>query len=318
MIIATALTELAEKKEKARNEVKKGNENKESKESNKSKEGAESKESDQNSSTPHLETVICGRNRLENGSMQAWAGAFAANTKVRTVRLPQNGIRPAGLATLIGDGLAKTEELHLLDLQDNTMTSEGARALAASLPAWRQLKELGVGDCLLGPRGSEWVVKALARGDNRALEVLRLQYNEMRAKGVKDLADAMDRIPRLRRVELNGNQFDEEDEGAEELRLSLGKRKEAGIDGVQEKGENDWGLDDLDDLEEPDEDEEDDDEGADSEAESEEDIKKDDINMTDKIKKDLKTTDEAENENVAEEQDKKVDELADQLGKTGL
>ena len=257
--------------------------------------------------------------------MNAWAAAFAANDQVRTVRLPQNGIRPVGLATLISNGLAKTKQLVHLDVQDNTMTSEGARALAASLPEWRKLKELGVGDCLLGARGSEWVVKALARGENEMLEVLRLQYNEVRAKGVRDLADALAKVPRLRRVELNGNQFDEEDDGLDDLRVGLEGRKEAAGDGAGADVEDYWGLDDLDDLEEPDD--EDEDEGdvdEDQKEEKEEDDvgkkegEKDDVDLADRIDKDLKATDEAEEQNVVQKQDKSVDDLADKLGKTGI
>ena len=313
-MIATALTELAEKKKKKG----KNAENKD-----------ESKKQNENvttpSSYPPLETIICGRNRLENGSMAAWAAALTANDQVCTVRLPQNGIRPVGLATLIRDGLAKTKQLTSLDLQDNTMTSQGARALAASLPEWRKLKELGVGDCLLGPRGSEWVVKALGKGENEMLEVLRLQYNEVRAKAVKDLADALAKTPRLRRVELNGNQFDEEDEGLEDLRLGLAGRKEEKEkegEGDPGTGEDYWGLDDLDDLEEPDDEEDeeaDEDEDEDEEEEvKEEEKKKDDVDLADRIEKDLKTTDEAEEQNVGQKKDKSVDDLADKLGRTGL
>ena len=329
VIIATALTELAEKKKKKKKE--------ENKKSTKDVDEGQAKAKDDDTSTitsassslhPPLETIICGRNRLENGSMKAWAAAFAANDQVRTVRLPQNGIRPAGLAALIHDGLAKVKQLTLLDLQDNTMTSEGARALAASLPGWRNLEELGVGDCLLGARGSEWVVKALEKGENEMLEVLRLQYNEVRAKGVRDLADAFSKVPKLRRVELNGNQFDEEDEGLEELRIALDGRKEKAGDGSGDVGEEYWGLDDLDDLEEPDDEDEDGDEGSAKEDEeedaeevkneSEKEVKKNTVDLADRIDKDLKTTDEAEEQNVAQKQDKSVDDLADRLSKTGL
>ena len=309
-MIATALTELAEKK--------KNNTNNSKKEESKTENGNVTS----TSSYPPLETIICGRNRLENGSMKAWAAALTANDQVSTVRLPQNGIRPVGLATLIRDGLANSKELTLLDLQDNTMTSHGARALANSLPEWRKLKELGVGDCLLGPRGSEWVVRALGRGQNEMLEVLRLQYNEVRANAVKDLADALVKTPRLRRVELNGNQFDEEDDGLEDLRVGLAGRKDKFDNGEAAAAEDYWGLDDLDDLEEPD-DEEDEEasEDEDEEQEEEEKVKEDktdDVDLADKIGKDLKTTDEAEEQNVGQKEDKSVDDLADKLGKTGL
>ena len=44
----------------------------------------------------NLRVVICGRNRLENGSAPAWAAAFAAHGGLEEVRMPQNGIRMRG------------------------------------------------------------------------------------------------------------------------------------------------------------------------------------------------------------------------------
>ena len=60
VLVADALTALAAKKEAARKEGK---------------------------HVPDLELVICGRNRLENGSMAAWAKAYAANTGVKTIKM---------------------------------------------------------------------------------------------------------------------------------------------------------------------------------------------------------------------------------------
>ena len=72
-LVADALAELAEKKAQAR------------------KDGQEN--------VPDLETVVCGRNRLETGSMSAWVKAFRANKGVKTVKMVQNGIRQEGIAT---------------------------------------------------------------------------------------------------------------------------------------------------------------------------------------------------------------------------
>ena len=55
-LVAEALAQLAEKKAQARKEGK---------------------------DVPDLETVVCGRNRLETGSMAAWVKAYQANDKVK-------------------------------------------------------------------------------------------------------------------------------------------------------------------------------------------------------------------------------------------
>jgi Ran GTPase-activating protein 1 len=156
VLIADALTTLAEKKEAAK------------------KEGKE---------VPDLETVICGRNRLENGSMAAWAKAYAAHKNVKQVKMVQNGINKDGITHLITHGFSHTTTIEILDLQDNTFTAMGAKALSNVVGKWTAIKELGVGDCLLSGRGGIALASALKQGKNTKLEILRLQYNDINAKG---------------------------------------------------------------------------------------------------------------------------------------
>ncbi|KAF2201131.1 RNI-like protein [Delitschia confertaspora ATCC 74209] len=282
VLVADALTSLAEKKEAAR------------------KEGKE---------VPDLETIICGRNRLENGSMAAWAKVYASHHGMREVKMVQNGIRQEGITHLLTQGLAHSSKLSVLDLQDNTFTATGARALSDVVGGWRELKELGVGDCLLGGRGGVALASALQKGNNSQLEILRLQYNEITAKGVKGLADAQDKLPALRRIELNGNRFDEEDENITKLREVLDERKEK-AGGVGEDDEEYWGVDELDELEEESEDEEDDDVPTEDEEEG--------VEVEEKAARAIAADQQAEDEIVPQEKDKKVDELADILSKTEI
>lgn len=281
--IADALTTLAERKAEARNE------------------GRE---------VPDLETVICGRNRLESGSMAAWARAYQAHKKVKMVKMVQNGIRQDGISLLLREGLKGCEELEVLDLQDNTFTITGATALSEVVGGWRQLRELGVGDSLLGARGTVALAEALGKGGNRKLEVLRLQYNEIDARGVQGLLRAANgSLDKLRRVELNGNKFSEDDEGVEGLRLLLEERKEdAGEDATGE-----WGLDELSDLEEDSDEEDEVDEDSEVEEEREEEVEKEASREAV-----LKDADREEDSKVSQRKDDDVDDLADALGKTGI
>ena len=255
---------------------------------------------------PDLETVVCGRNRLETGSMAAWVKAYQANDKVKTVKMVQNGIRQEGIAMLLQHGLSTCAQLETLDLQDNTFTALAANTLANVLPTWTELRDLGVGDCLLGARGGRMVGEALAKGGNKKLEVLRLQYNEIDSTGIKAIADADSGsgLPRLRRVELNGNKFSEEDPNIERLQVVLSKRKEEHADeypGVDEDDEDAWGVDELDELDDEDEDED---------AEQDE--------VEDQEERVVRDADLAEDEPVAQVKDIEVDELANALGKTEL
>ena len=291
VLIADALTTLAARKEEAR------------------KEGRD---------VPALETVVCGRNRLESGSMAAWAKAFRAHRGVRIVKMVQNGIRQEGISVLLREGLKECSGLRVLDLQDNTFTLVGTNALTEVVTGWRELTELGVGDCLLGAKGTVLLAEALGKGANPALQVLRAQYNDIDSRALATLLAAAHKgLEALRRLELNGNRFSEDDIGVSGLRELLeGRRSHAEGDvGEDEDGEGEggeWGLDSLSDLEDDDlsEDEEEGDPAA-KEEESEEEIERDG-----KAEKILADADREEDSKVAQKKDADVDALADELGKT--
>ena len=250
-----------------------------------------------------LETIICGRNRLENGSMAAWAKVYSLHTGVREVKMVQNGIRPEGIAVLLREGLRHCSGLQILDLQDNTFTLPGSQALIEVLPGWKHIQELGVGECLLSTRGGVLLGEHLAKGSNQTIETLRLQYNDIDASGLKEFGNAIkNALPALKRIELNGNKLSEDDPNLETIRELLDTRKEKAGGHTTE---NEWGIDSLSDLEEESEDEED--ESGEDEEESEE--------KADRV---LEEADQAEAEPVAQDPDKDVDDLAKQLGKTEL
>ena len=282
-LVAGALTALAERKEEARKSGK---------------------------AVPDLETVICGRNRLESGSMSAWAKAYRAHRKVKMVKMVQNGIRQDGTSLLLTEGLVWCGELEVLDLQDNTFTITGARALSQVVEGWKRIKELGIGDSLLGGRGAVLLAEALGKGNNGLLEILRLQYNEIDSKGVKALlVAATDKLVKLRRVELNGNKFSEDDGPVEGLRMLLEERK-----GKASNAEGEWGLDELSDLEEE-SDDEDEDGSADENDEAEKEEQEDAEARGESI---LKDADQEEAQKVSQKKDDDVDALADSLGRTEI
>ncbi|KAK9780750.1 putative Ran GTPase-activating protein 1 [Seiridium cardinale] len=284
ILVADALSELHSKKENAR------------------KAGQE---------VPDLETIICGRNRLENGSMTAWAKAFSLHNKLKEIKMIQNGIRQEGLIHLLSEGLNHLKGLKILDLQDNTFTRSGAKALAKVVPTWSEIQELGVSDSLLGNKGGIALASALAKGKNPKLEILRLQYNEIAAPGVKGLAEAAkDGLPSLKKIELNGNKFEEEDESISALRELLEERKEKfGGDIIDEDA---WGLDELDELEEIDSDEEE------EEDEDEDEEEEEDIGSEERAEKLIKEAQEAQEEPTVQLKDPEVDALAKSLEKTSI
>lgn len=213
--------------------------------------------------SPLLETFICGRNRLENGSAAHLAlGLKAHGAGLKVVKLYQNGIRPRGVATLIRHGLRHNTALQVLDLQDNTFTTVASAALAETLPVWRDsLVELNVNDCLLKGSGSDLVAKALQAYEFPQLHALRLQYNELTQDTLESsLLPALqaNKLPALKFLELNGNRLEEDSDTLTEL--------EQAFDGELDE------LDDLEELDSEDEEDEEDEEEEDADASEETDI----------------------------------------------
>lgn len=238
--------------------------------------------------------------------MNAWAKTYSLHNKIQTVKMVQNGIRQEGVAHLLSEGLSHATQLRVLDLQDNTSTLLAAKVLAKVTPIWTELRELGVGDCILSAKGGVLLAEALAQGKNTKLQTLRLQFNDITSKGVKALAQAAkDSLPALQRIELNGNIFSEDDESVVALQELLDERKEsAGGDVVVE---DEWGVDSLSDLESEDEDAEDDDD----EEEEAEDIEE-------RAEKLIRDAEEAQEEPTVQLKDRAVDELASKLDKTSI
>ena len=281
---------------------------------------AKARKADSKADVPELETIVCGRNRLETGSMQSWANVFQTHKSLQVVRMVQNGIRMEGIALLLREGLPGCRALRILDLEDNTFTERGSLALASSLPSWTALEELGVGDCLLSARGGALLMNALMKGANTSLRVLRLQHNELTTANVRMLNMCLKdgSLPGLAKVELNGNKADPEGEEIVKLMEMLHERRErAGV----RHGHEDWGLDELDDMEDEDSEVESSDGEEDSDAvDSEDDVQAlkradpaDEHTLRHKVI--LREEHGAPQQPVAMRKDPDVDRLADDMQK---
>ena len=170
-----------------------------------------------------LRTLICGRNRLQDGSSAAWAAAFTAHGSLVEVRMPQNGIRMDGIASL-ARGLAHCPRLEYLDFQDNTFGEVGSIAMAKALPAWTELAFLNFSDCVLSNEGEgvSAVIEAIASGSNPKLQTLQLQNNNMETGSFALLAKGISKLPSLKTLELQWNEVDDdEDENVQTLVQSL-------------------------------------------------------------------------------------------------
>ncbi|TFK73636.1 RNI-like protein [Pluteus cervinus] len=178
----------------------------------------------------NLKTVICGRNRLENGSAPIWADAFAEHGGLVEVRMPQNGIRMEGI-TALARGLSKCPSLEHVDLQDNTFTAdgglEGIEAWTEALQSWPDLRFLNLSDCVLSVDGEiPILLTALAEGSNPKLHTLQLQNNNLDTQTYSLLAQNITTgLAKLMSLELQWNEgIEEDDEHLETIALSLKQR----------------------------------------------------------------------------------------------
>jgi Ran GTPase-activating protein 1 len=177
----------------------------------------------------NLRTVICGRNRLEDGSAPTWAEAFAAHGTLLEVRMPQNGIRQDGMSAL-AEGLSKNPGLKYLDLQDNTFTAdgsvEGIELWAKAMPSWPDIETINFSDCVLSTEGEvPAILTAIAGGSNPKLKSLLLQNNNLETESFSALSDAIDgHLRSLKSLELQWNDIEEDDVHLEKLRRALKAR----------------------------------------------------------------------------------------------
>ncbi|ODV83280.1 hypothetical protein CANARDRAFT_238342 [[Candida] arabinofermentans NRRL YB-2248] len=213
-----------------------------------------------NSNQSSLKTFWCGRNRLENGSIDYLSIGLKSNSDLQEIKLYQNGIRPSGISKLINFGIGKLSNLKSLDLQDNTFTLLGSVALSNNLKNWNHLIELNINDCLLKSKGCLIFLNKLGEISNISnLEILKLQYNELDTESLKLLSNILPNLKNLKSLELNGNRFEEDSEFIEKINEIF-----------ESKGFGE--LDELDDLEEPDSDEEEEEDDDDEDEEEEEDV----------------------------------------------
>ncbi|CAL1712453.1 unnamed protein product [Somion occarium] len=166
-----------------------------------------------------LRTVICGRNRLEDGAAGSWAAAFREHGGLVEIKMPQNGIRMDGIVELVR-GISANPGLQHLDLQDNTFSEKGAKAMADALKSWPELLTLNVSDCHIAEEDGDVspIFSPLAAGSNPKLNFLKLENNNLETRTFELLAEAIPEfLPVLKHLEIQWNDFEEEDEVIQSL-----------------------------------------------------------------------------------------------------
>jgi Ran GTPase-activating protein 1 len=130
--------------------------------------------------------------------------------------------------------LAKNPKLRILEIADNAMNiddgTEGTQAFADALSSWPDLERIDLSDCVLAHEEADAppsLSDALAKGENKTLHTLLLQNNNLDVVVFKKLGeDAVGMLPALRRLEVQWNEVEEDEEAVEALRDALVARGE--------------------------------------------------------------------------------------------
>ncbi|KAI0314653.1 RNI-like protein [Amylostereum chailletii] len=185
-----------------------------------------------------LRVLICGRNRLEDGSAHAWGAALAAHTNLQKVKMVNNGIREAGFGAIIR-GLTHCPDLRYLGLRDNnsmdiadddgedgaaSSRERGWSPLATLLQTAPNLEFLDLSDCGLKIPGSTALIRALSSGRQANLATLLLENNDMDEGVYRSLSTAvLNHLPALTTLSLAWNE-DLDGEALAAVTEELGKR----------------------------------------------------------------------------------------------
>ncbi|KAI6190391.1 hypothetical protein M3Y97_00112600 [Aphelenchoides bicaudatus] len=156
-----------------------------------------------------LKEFTAGRNRLEDAGATAMAAAFRQLGTLEQIELPQNGIRVGGIAELARSKyylydhrrIGTSQNLKVLNLNDNTFTARGARVMARAIRNIEScLEVVDFGDCLCRAGAIE-IIEALADNHSETIQVIDLSGNELtpdQACTIIDICSEMQAIQHLK------------------------------------------------------------------------------------------------------------------------
>jgi len=104
---------------------------------------------------PHLHSLVLVNNSLEAAGLQALAEPLRSTSALALLDVSKNGLSPdAGVAAL-AKVMRSLPGLATLRVAVNDLQTAGAHALAAELPSWTTLREIGLQGNLFGVAGAQ-------------------------------------------------------------------------------------------------------------------------------------------------------------------
>ncbi|KNC80591.1 hypothetical protein SARC_07045 [Sphaeroforma arctica JP610] len=165
-----------------------------------------------------LKTFKAGRNRLEDLAATELAESFKMCPHLKEVAMPQNGTTKVGFVALFAAFAGK--DMEIINMNDNTATEVGAKAVAEAIRTMKNLQKIDLGDCMLREEGCIAVCEAIQQSGNTGLKSIDMAFADIEEEQAENVADAMALMLRtqteLESFRISGNEM-EDDEVLERL-----------------------------------------------------------------------------------------------------
>lgn len=154
-----------------------------------------------------LEALRLPQNSLNSPRVMMMSAGLVGNTRLRVLDLSRNAIDDTAITEGVALLLCQPEfPLEELNLNDNKITSVGAKALAEALAVNHTLTVLNVGQNRIGDAdGGAELVRALGQNPQSPLRELRVDCNLLAGETVAALRDVLPELHTLAALNLAGN-----------------------------------------------------------------------------------------------------------------
>ncbi|KAK7015157.1 Ran GAP Rna1 [Paramarasmius palmivorus] len=160
-----------------------------------------SKELDQPSK---LKCLVISRNLLKDGSASTWGEVIAAHPNLQRLDMLRTDLREDGIIA-IASALAKCRSLRHLNLCDNVIANYGAKegvrgwkVVADAIRAAEDLRYLDLSSCVLEKDGCDEIIAALGEQSYPRLRKVNLNGNDFSEANYATLKDVItDKLPAL-------------------------------------------------------------------------------------------------------------------------
>lgn len=89
---------------------------------------------------------------------------------------------------------ASDKNIRVIDLSDNFLDVDGARAFASFLEENSTLKQLRINNCSLGQKSCELILKAIEKNKNICLSTIKISCNDLGKDGMVLLGELLGRM----------------------------------------------------------------------------------------------------------------------------